>query len=63
MHGKNYTCLIILILKPEGKRPLRKCNCGREDNIRMDFEKTEYKSVKWIDVAHDKSNSRKMCTW
>jgi hypothetical protein len=27
-----------LVLKAEGKRPLRKCNCGREDNIRKDFE-------------------------
>jgi hypothetical protein len=29
-----------LVLKPEGNRPLRKCNCGREDKIRMDFEET-----------------------
>jgi hypothetical protein len=36
----------MLVLKSEGKRPLRKCICVREDNIRMDFEEIEYKSVK-----------------
>jgi hypothetical protein len=25
--------------------------------IGMDFEEIEYKIVKWIDVAHDRSNS------
>jgi hypothetical protein len=32
-----------LVLKPERKRPLRKCNCRREDNIRMDFEEIDKK--------------------
>jgi hypothetical protein len=30
-----------LILKPEGNILLRKCNCGSEDNIRMDFEEID----------------------
>jgi hypothetical protein len=46
-----------LVLKPGGKIPLRKCNCRREDNIRIDFEEKEYKNVKWIDVADERSNS------
>jgi hypothetical protein len=46
-----------LVLNPEGKIPLRKCDCGREDNIRVDFEEIVYRIAKWIDVAHERSNS------
>jgi hypothetical protein len=33
---------IILVGKPEGKRPLIRPRCGWEDNIRMDLGETEW---------------------
>jgi hypothetical protein len=42
---------IILVGKPEGKRPLGRPKRRREDNIRMDFREIEWNGMKWIYLA------------
>jgi hypothetical protein len=44
----------ILVGKPEGKRPLGRPRCRREDNIRMDFREIRCESVDWMHLAQDK---------
>jgi hypothetical protein len=43
----------ILVVKPEGKRPLGRPRRRWEDNIRMDLKKKERESVNWIHLAQD----------
>jgi hypothetical protein len=43
-----------LIRKPEGKRPLGRCNCRWEDTIKQDLKETEWKGVDWIRLAEDR---------
>jgi hypothetical protein len=37
IHGENKNTYRILMIEPEGKRPLRKPRCGWKDNIKMDL--------------------------
>jgi hypothetical protein len=47
---------IILVKKPEGKRPLRRPRRRWEDNIRMYLREIGWEVVDWIHVALDKSS-------
>jgi hypothetical protein len=47
----------VLVSKPEGKVPLERPRCRREDNVKMDHE-IGPDSVDWIDVAQDKDKWR-----
>jgi hypothetical protein len=42
---------IVLVRKPERKRPLGRLRCRWEDNIRNDFRGTEREGVDWIHLA------------
>jgi len=42
---------IILVGKPEMKRPLGKCKCWWENNIRMNLREIGWEGVDWIHVA------------
>jgi hypothetical protein len=44
----------ILVGRPEGKRPLGRHGCRREDNIKMDFEVGW--GMDWIDLAQDRDS-------
>jgi hypothetical protein len=37
-----------LVGKPEGKRPLRRPRCRKEDNIKIDLGEVELEGVDWI---------------
>jgi hypothetical protein len=38
----------VLLRKAEGKRPLGRPRCRREDGIRMDVREIDWGSVEWI---------------
>jgi hypothetical protein len=44
----------ILVVKPEGRRPLGRPRHGWEDNIKMDFRKIWFGDVDWIHWAQDR---------
>jgi len=48
----------ILVLKPEGKRPLGRSRNNGEDNIRMDHREIGWESVDWMHAAQDKNQWR-----
>jgi hypothetical protein len=37
MHGEKRNACRILVVKPEGKRPLKRTRCRWEDNIKVDL--------------------------
>jgi hypothetical protein len=55
MHGRDEKYIIPLVIKLEGKRPLRRPRCRWEENIRMDIMETEWESVDWIHLAQDRN--------
>jgi hypothetical protein len=44
---------MVLMGKPEGKRPLGRPRCRLEDGIRMDLMDIGWESVEWIQLAQD----------
>jgi hypothetical protein len=49
---------MILVGKPEGRRPLGRLRRRWVDNIKMDFRETGGFSVDWIDLAEDSDQWR-----
>jgi hypothetical protein len=39
------------VRKPEGKRPLGKPRCMKEDNNKMDLRELEWDDIDWIHLA------------
>jgi hypothetical protein len=56
MHGGD--AYMILVGKPEGKRPLGRPRCMREDNIKIDLREIGWGGVDWIDLAQDRTSGR-----
>ncbi|KAJ4447759.1 hypothetical protein ANN_09767 [Periplaneta americana] len=50
----NPEMLIVLVGRPEEKRPLERPRCRWEDNIKMDFREVEYDDRDWINLAQDR---------
>jgi hypothetical protein len=46
--GRKSNAYMILVGKPEGKRPLGRPRCRWVDNIKMDFRDIEWDGVDWI---------------
>jgi hypothetical protein len=46
--------LVILVRKPEGKRPCRRPRHRREDNIRMALRKIWWEGVDWMNLNQDR---------
>jgi hypothetical protein len=44
--------------KPEGKRPLGRPTCRREDNIKMDLQEVGGGRRNWMDLAEDRDRWR-----
>jgi len=44
----------VLVVKPEGKRPLGRPSHRWEDNIKMDPQKVGCGGVDWIELAQDR---------
>jgi hypothetical protein len=45
---------VVLVGKPEGKRPLGRPRRRWEDNIKMDFQEVEGGCGNWMELAHDR---------
>jgi hypothetical protein len=55
MGDKTY---MILVGKPEGKRPLGRPRCRWEDSIKIDFQEVGCRGMEWIELAQDKDRWR-----
>jgi hypothetical protein len=49
---------MVLVGKPERKRPLERPRCSWEDNIKMDLQKVECGGMDWIELAQDRDRWR-----
>jgi hypothetical protein len=52
----------ILVGRPEGRRPLGRPRCTREDNIKMDLTEMGFGDVDWIHLARYKDTWRALVT-
>jgi len=48
----------VLMGKPEGKRPLGRCRCRWEDNIKMDLQEVGCGGMDWIELTQDRDRWR-----
>jgi hypothetical protein len=49
---------MVLVGKPEGKKPLGRPRRGWEDNIKMDNQEVGCGCMDWIDLAQDRARWR-----
>ena len=52
--GKRRGVYRILVVKPEGKRPLWRSRRRWEDNIKMDLQKVGGGVMDWMELAQDR---------
>jgi hypothetical protein len=57
-HETKRNAYMILVGRPEGKRPLGRSRRGREDNIKVDLREIGWGSMDCIDVAQDRDRWR-----
>jgi hypothetical protein len=53
-HGKKVNAYGILVLKPEGKRPLRRHSRTRENNIKMELKGLGLGGIDWVHVIQER---------
>ena len=58
--GEERGVYMVLVGKPEGKRPLGRPRCRWVDNIRTDLQEVRCGYVDWIGVAQDRDRWRKL---
>jgi hypothetical protein len=51
-------CEVLLVGKPEGKRPLGRPRRRWENNIKMDLREIGWGDMDWIDLAQDRDQWR-----
>jgi hypothetical protein len=52
--GEGRGVYMVLVGKPEGKRPLGRPRRKWEDNIKMDLQEVGYGGMDWIELAQDR---------
>jgi hypothetical protein len=57
-NGKTMNAYMILVGKPEGKRPLGRPRRRWVDNIKMDLRGIGWDSMDWIELAEDRDQWR-----
>jgi hypothetical protein len=53
-NGENRNAYMILVGKPQGKRPLGRQRCMFVDNIKMDLRENGWNGMNWIDLAEER---------
>jgi hypothetical protein len=56
--GETRSAYMILVGKPEGKRPLGRLRCRWVDNIKMDLSEIRWDGMDWIDLAENRDQWR-----
>ncbi|KAJ4444379.1 hypothetical protein ANN_06171 [Periplaneta americana] len=56
--GESRNAYRVLVVRPEGKRPLRRPKHRWEDNIKMDLREVGYDDRDWINLAQDRDQWR-----
>ncbi|KAJ4435468.1 hypothetical protein ANN_18084, partial [Periplaneta americana] len=56
--GESRNAYIVLVGKPEGKRPLGRPRRRWEDNIKMDLREVGYDDIDWINLAQNRNQWR-----
>jgi hypothetical protein len=56
--GEKRNSYMILVGKPERKRPLRRPRCRSVDNIKMDLREIGWDGMDWIELAQDRDQWR-----
>jgi hypothetical protein len=56
--GEKRNAYMILVGKPEGRRPLGRPRCRWVDNIKMDLREIGWGGVHWIDLTQDRDQWR-----
>jgi hypothetical protein len=57
-NGDKRNAYRILVVKPEGKRPLGRPRLRWLDNIKMDLREIGWSDMDWIDLAEDRDQWR-----
>jgi hypothetical protein len=52
--GDRRGAYMVLVGRPEGKRPLGRPRCRWEDNIKVDLKEVEWRGMDWIDLAQNR---------
>jgi hypothetical protein len=52
--GEDRSVYRVLVVKPEGKRPLGRTRRRWEDNIKMDLQKVGGSGGDWMELAQDR---------
>ena len=60
--GETRVVYMVLLGKPEGKRPFGRPRRRWEDNIKMDLQEVECVGVDWIELAQDRDRWRALVT-
>jgi hypothetical protein len=57
-YGERRGIYRVLVVKPEGKRPLGRLRRRWEDNIKTDLQEGECGDIDWIELAQDRDSWR-----
>jgi hypothetical protein len=52
--GEQRGIYTVLVGKPEGNRPLGRCRCRWEDNIKVDLQEVGHGGMDWIELAQNR---------
>jgi hypothetical protein len=50
-NGESRNAFKLLVRSPEGKKPLGKYRCSKEDNSKMELSDIQWRGMDWIDLA------------
>jgi hypothetical protein len=54
LHGREGQCIVGLVEKLEGKRPVGRSRCSLQGDIKMDLKEIEWDFIDWINLAQDR---------